>query len=76
MQLRHIVAATDESNAGRQAVRTALDLATRSSARVTILQVTALEASRRLVSVGEGTASNCGGDDDAALIGGIDQFVA
>ena len=33
MQLRHIVVATDESDAGRQAVRTGLDLSARSSAR-------------------------------------------
>ena len=53
MLLRHILAATDESDAGRQAVRTATDLASRASARVTILRVIAVEAAPRLVSVGD-----------------------
>ena len=39
MQLRHILAATDESEAGRQAVRTAAALAADVPARVTILRV-------------------------------------
>ena len=67
MLLRHILAATDESDAGRQAVRTAIDLASRASARVTILRVMAVEATRRLVSVGHGTAPTSGGEDEVAL---------
>src|SRR5918993_2178169 len=39
MQLRHILAATDESEAGRQAVRSAIALAARALAAVTILRV-------------------------------------
>jgi nucleotide-binding universal stress UspA family protein len=39
MQLRHIVVATDESEAARQAVRTAVTLASQVVARVTILRV-------------------------------------
>jgi hypothetical protein len=39
LHLQHILAASDESDAGRQAVRTALDLAYRSAARVTVLRV-------------------------------------
>lgn len=38
MQLTHIVAATDESDAGRQAVWTALELAASAGARVTIVR--------------------------------------
>lgn len=38
MEIRHIVAATDESEAGRQAVRAALALAVRTGARVTVLR--------------------------------------
>ena len=38
MQFRHIVAATDESDAGRQAIRTALALAARAGARVTVVR--------------------------------------
>jgi len=54
MILRHVLAATDESEAGRQAVKTATDLATRASARLTILRVLAVQATRRLVSVSGG----------------------
>ena len=39
MQLRHILAATDESEAGRQAVRCAVALGARAPAQVTILRV-------------------------------------
>lgn len=39
MHLRHILAAMDRSEAGRDAARTAIDLATRCSARLTILHV-------------------------------------
>jgi nucleotide-binding universal stress UspA family protein len=39
MQLTHIVAATDESDAGRQAVWTGLELAVQSDARVTVIRV-------------------------------------
>ena len=38
MRIEHIVAATDESEAGRQAVRAALALAARTSARVTVMR--------------------------------------
>ena len=67
MRLRHIVAATDESDAGRQAVRTSTALASHASARVTILRVMAVEATRRLVGVGHGTAHTNGGEDEVAL---------
>jgi nucleotide-binding universal stress UspA family protein len=65
MLLRHILAATDESDAGRQAVRTAVDLATRASARITILRVEVTESSRKLVGVRSSPAEN--GDHQAAL---------
>jgi nucleotide-binding universal stress UspA family protein len=55
MDLRNIVAATDESDAGRQAVRTALDLGSRCSARVTVMRVVAVEAAPRFAGVAEGT---------------------
>ena len=38
MNLHHILAATDESEAGRQAVRSAIDLALRARARVTVMR--------------------------------------
>ena len=67
MLLRHILAAADESDAGRQAVSTAMDLASRASARVTILRVTAVETSRRLVAAGHGAAYTNGREDQVAL---------
>ena len=39
IHLRHIVAATDESDAGRQAVWTAREVATQVGARITVLRV-------------------------------------
>ena len=68
MLLQHILAATDESDAGRQAVRTATALAFRASSRLTILRVLALEATRRLVGVGQGGVATNGGEDEAALM--------
>jgi nucleotide-binding universal stress UspA family protein len=44
MNLRHIVVATDESDAGRQAVRTGLKLAARTSARLTVVRVVSIQA--------------------------------
>jgi nucleotide-binding universal stress UspA family protein len=68
MLLRHILAATDESDAGRQAVRTAIELGARASARVTILRVMALEASRRLVSTGGSSGLSKGEDDRTEVL--------
>jgi nucleotide-binding universal stress UspA family protein len=44
MKLRHIVAATDESDAGRQGVRAALALSARTGARVTIMRTVPIRA--------------------------------
>jgi nucleotide-binding universal stress UspA family protein len=44
VNLRHIVVATDESDAGRQAVRAGLDLAGRAGAKVTVMRVVSLPA--------------------------------
>jgi nucleotide-binding universal stress UspA family protein len=68
MVLRHILAATDESDAGRQAVRTATDLARHASARITILRIIAVEATRRLMTVGHSTAPLNGDEDEIALL--------
>lgn len=51
MQLRHIMVATDESAAGRSAVRTGLDLAARASARLTVMRVVQMEATRVMGTV-------------------------
>jgi nucleotide-binding universal stress UspA family protein len=67
MQLTHIIAATDESDAGRGAVRVACDLARRASARATILRVLPLETTRHLVGSASGAAIRNGGRDETAL---------
>jgi len=67
MQLKHIVAATDESDAGRQAVRVAADIAARASARVTVLRVMAVEATRHLVAAGNGVSPDRERPDPTAL---------
>ena len=72
MRLRRILAATDESDAGRQAVRTAVDLAARASARITILRVMANEATRHLVRAGSG---NCESRDDETAVRYLQQWL-
>jgi len=52
MQLRHIIVATDASEAGRQAVRTGLDLSSRSAARLTVMRVVAVKALPLMGAVG------------------------
>lgn len=59
MNLRHIVVATDESDAGRQAVRTGLKLAARASARLTVMRVFSIQA----VPVLAGVAGDIGPAD-------------
>jgi len=68
MDIRHIVAATDESDAGRQAVRSAMEVASRAGARVTILRIMPVEASRGLASVGAGASLADGRRDEAARL--------
>jgi nucleotide-binding universal stress UspA family protein len=56
MNLRHIVVAADESDAGRQAVRTGLKFAARASARLTVMRVVSIQA----VTVPAGMAGDTG----------------
>jgi nucleotide-binding universal stress UspA family protein len=44
VNLEHIVVATDESDAGRQAVRTGVDIATRASAKITVMRAVPVPA--------------------------------
>jgi nucleotide-binding universal stress UspA family protein len=44
VNLRHIVVAADESDAGRQAVRAGLDLAAKTSAHLTVMRVVSIQA--------------------------------
>lgn len=66
MHLRHILAASDESDAGRQAVRTTLELASRTGARITVVRVEATEAAR-LMAVQGGYKSSEAVDDRPAV---------
>jgi nucleotide-binding universal stress UspA family protein len=50
MKVQHILAAADESEAGRQAVRSAIDLASRAHARLTVMR--ALPVGAMAVAVG------------------------
>ena len=72
MLLRHIIAATDESEAGRWAARTAVDLAS-GSARVTLLRVAALHPTRLLAGVAQGPDSD--GHGKGAELGRLRQWV-
>jgi nucleotide-binding universal stress UspA family protein len=67
MLLRNILVATDESDAGRQAVRVATTLAATASARTTILRVIPVEASRHLAVVGADRSAVSLGEDEVAL---------
>jgi nucleotide-binding universal stress UspA family protein len=62
MLIRHIVVATDESEAGRSAVRTGVDLAERTFARLTVMRVVPIESLPLLGSVVGGVV----GPDGAA----------
>src|SRR5690349_3297920 len=67
MKLRHVIAATDESDSGREAVRAALDLGSRASARVSVVRVVAVEAVPRFAGVAEGTGFVSVQDDTREL---------
>jgi nucleotide-binding universal stress UspA family protein len=76
MELRHILAATDESDAGRQAVRTAIDLMTRTSARVTAMRVAPAEAMAVLATASGGAgSSDFGVDFDAVELGRLRRWL-
>jgi nucleotide-binding universal stress UspA family protein len=51
LQIGHVMAATDESDAGRQAVRTALSIAARAGARMTVLRVMPFDGQPSQVAV-------------------------
>jgi len=68
MQLMHIVAATDESDAGRQAVWTALELAASAGARVTVVR--AVQVGRTVLAGVPGAVP----DDDEAGAPALDRL--
>src|SRR5512145_2515254 len=64
MRLQHIIAASDESDAGRQSVRTALDLVSRSGGRVTVVRVEATSPAT-IGELAESGSSETGDDHPA-----------
>ena len=63
MNLRRIVVATDESDAGRQAVRAGIDVGTRASAQVTVMRTVPIPAVPVFVGV-RGAADSFGAGDE------------
>ena len=66
MDLRQIIVATDESDAGREAVRTGLDLAERARGQVTVMRAVTVQAIPASVGV------DIGGDGFGAETGGLE----
>jgi nucleotide-binding universal stress UspA family protein len=75
MELRHILAATDESDAGRQAVRIAIDLMTRTSARVTAMRVVSTDAMAVMAAASDGASSDFGMDFDSVELGRLRRWL-
>lgn len=67
MDLRQIIVATDESDAGREAVRSGIDLAARASGRVTVMRAVSVQALPAYVGGVEG-----GGDPSGAEASGVE----
>jgi len=59
MNLRHVMVATDESDAGREAIRTGVDIATRATGRVTVMRTVPIPAVPVFVGV-RGAADSFG----------------
>ena len=72
MLIRHIIVATDESEAGRSAVRAGLDLAERALARVTVMRVVPLEA---LPLLGSAVGSVVGPDGAATALERLQRWL-
>ena len=64
MNLNHILAAADDSDAGRQALRSAFDLASRARARVTVMRAVPVGA----MTVAAGAYGLPGGERESAAI--------
>ena len=71
MQLRHILAATDESEAGRQAVRCAVALSAKAQARITVLRVMPEGSTPGRVALASGKAD----DQDRTALGHLRRWL-
>jgi nucleotide-binding universal stress UspA family protein len=74
MELKHVVVAADESAAGRQAVRTGVDVATRASARVTVMRAVPIPAVPVFVGV-RGGSDNFTGDSEARELERLERWI-
>ena len=74
MNLRHIVVAADESDAGRQAVRAGLNLAAKTSARLTVMRVVSVKAVPLLGAV-TGDLGSAGLDGGAVALERLQQWL-
>jgi nucleotide-binding universal stress UspA family protein len=72
MDLRHIVAASDESEAGRQAVRAAVELAGRTGARVTVMRAV---PARRAVLAGMPPVESAADEADTSSVERLQSWV-
>ncbi|HEX6106075.1 MAG TPA: universal stress protein, partial [Gemmatimonadales bacterium] len=74
MNLRHVVVATDESDAGRQAVRAGVDVAARASARVTVMRTVPIPAVPVFVGV-RGGSEGFGGTSEAVEVERLERWL-
>jgi nucleotide-binding universal stress UspA family protein len=74
MDLQHVVVATDESDAGRQAVRTGVDVAARASARVTVMRTVAIPAVPVFVGV-RGASEYVGAGPEAVEVERLERWL-
>jgi hypothetical protein len=74
MNLRHIVVATDESDAGRQAIRTGVDVGARASAKVTVMRTVPIQAVPVFVGV-RGGSENFGGSSEAVELERLQRWL-
>lgn len=76
MELHHILAATDESDAGRQAVRAAISLMNRASAKVTAMRVVSAETMAVLAAASDGDGPpDFGLDLDSVELGRLRRWL-
>ncbi len=74
MDLRHVVVATDESDAGRGATRTGVDVATRASGRVTVMRTVPIPAVPMFVGV-RGAADTFGDGNEAVEVERLQRWL-
>lgn len=74
MNLNHILAAADESDAGRQAVRSAIDLAARAHARVTVMRTVPIGA-MTVAAGASGAYGPAGVEEESGTIQDLERWI-